>query len=475
MSRAVLRVVSARTLGASGFSRTFMRGLSAVLLALFASACALGPAYKRPVAEVPVALGDRPAQAASLADLKWWEVFQDEDLQRLIRTAIERNYDARIAAEQIEVARAQLGISRAAQLPEVAGAASYNGGKSATSATSTDLAPLTANVSYQVDLFGSLRRSSEAARAQLLATEEARRVVVMTLVSDLAIDYFQLLALDLQLRIANDTLQSQQESLRLTELRVEHGVATRADVLQAQQVLDAANAQIPSIERQIGRLEHAICYLEGVLPGPVPRRTPLGDQRIAPEVPPGLPSALLERRPDIRRAEQQLVYYNAQIGVAKAAYFPKVALTGSFGVSDTVMGLLNGATSVWTYTAALLQPIFNGGAVRSRVKISEAQQRQALLVYMRTVQGAFSEVSSALVDYRKFRELRLRQQESVDHLDEAARLSLTRYRGGVTTYLEVLDHQRSLFAAQLALAQARGYEYQAVVALYRALGGGWQS
>jgi len=297
-------------------------------------------------------------------------------------------------------------------------------------------------------------------------------------VSDVASDYFALLQLDLQLEITHDTVRTQQDSVKLTNLRLQHGVATKLDVLQAQQVLDSANATVPDLERQIAQEENAISILLGHYPEGVPRGRPLVNQWLPPEVPPGLPSTLLERRPDIREAEQLLVAANAEIGVAKAQFFPQISLTGSgggsFGRSSAFSGLMTSQLGIWSYGAQVSQPIFTGGALTGNLRFAKSEHEQALIAYKQAIQQAFGDVSDALIGYQKLHEVRVLQEQTVADLQESVRLSILRYEGGTTTYLEVLDGQRSLFSAELVLAQARGTEYQSLVQLYRALGGGWQ-
>lgn len=445
--------------------------------------CTVGPNYRRPNVPVPPVYRDSTDKSTagteiqSFADLPWWQIFDDPVMQNLIRTTLQNNYDLMIAAERINQARAQLGITRSNQLPQVQGTGGFNGGKSSPTVTSNILT-LAADASYQLDLFGGLRRATEAARAQLLATEEARRVVVLTLVSDVAANYFQLLGFDLQLKLTLDTIKTQQESVRLTKLRADRGVATKVDVLQAQQVLDTANARIPDLERQIKQSEDAINILLGNYPAGVPRGRTIPEHRLPPDVPAGLTSALLERRPDIREAEQILIAANAEIGVAKAAFFPQVSLTGAGGASVGETSLLGteapANTGLWSYGAGLTQSIFSAGRLRSNLRLSESQEREALISYRQTIQKAFGEVSDALIGYQKIRQLQDRQEQSVKTLQEAVRISQLRYRGGITTFLEVLDNQRSLYSAQLTLAQVQTSAYQSLVALYRALGGGWQ-
>jgi len=462
-----------------------LASLTAILMASgLVAGCKVGPNYNRPVVQPPTAyreLGENPqvqAQAASYADLPWWQVFQDPQLQELIRTALKQNYDLQIATERINEARAQVAITRSNLFPQVQGNGNFSGGKESNFQTKFNFLTLSADAAFQLDLFGKLRRATEASRAQLLATEDARQTVILTLVSDVASDYFALLQLDLQLQITHNTIEAQEASVKLTKLRVDHGVATKLDVLQAQQTLDTANAQIPDLERQIAQEENAISILLGNYPQAVPRGRPLVEQPLPPEVPPGLPSTLVERRPDIRQAEQVLVAANAEIGVAKAQFFPQISLTGSgggaFGRSSAFSSLLSSQVGTWSYGAQVSQPIFTGGALRGNLRAVESQHQQALIAYRQAIQQAFGDVSDALIGYQKFHEVRLRQEDTVADLQESVRLSNMRYKGGTTTFLEVLDGQRSLFSAELTLAQARGTEYQSLVQLYRALGGGWK-
>ena len=456
----------------------------AALLSCALTACTVGPDYHRPTVQSPASfrdLSENPqaqAQAASYADLPWWQVFQDPQLQEMIRTALKQNYDLQLATERITAARAQLAITRSSQFPQVQGNGSFTGGKESNFQTRFNFLILSADAAFQLDFFGKLRRASEAARAQLLATEDARQIVILTLVSDVASDYFALLQLDLQLQITHDTVAAQESSVKLTNLRLDHGVATRLDVLQAQQTLDTANAQIPDLERQIAQEENAISILLGNYPQAVPRGRTLVEQPLPPDVPPGMPSSLIERRPDIREAEQVLVAANAEIGVAKAQFFPQISLTGAgggaFGRSSAFSGLMSSQLGIWSYGAQVSQPIFTGGALRGNLKLAESQHQQALLAYQQAIQHAFGDVSDALIGYQKFHQVRVREEQTVADLQESVRLSNMRYTGGTTTFLEVLDGQRSLFSAELTLAQARGAEYQSLVQLYRSLGGGWQ-
>jgi multidrug efflux system outer membrane protein len=441
----------------------------------------VGPNYQRPKVPVPQAFRNAATQEQgqspeSIADLPWWQVFKDPVLQKLIRTGLERNYDVRLAAESIVAAREEVRATRANQLPQVSADPSYSGGKNPQNGTTvnTNTLSLLADVNYELDLFGGLRRATEASRASLLATEQARRTVLLTLVSDIATDYYNLLSLDLQLQISRETVAAQRKSVKLTTSRVQYGVATKVDILQATQVLDSANAQIPDLEREIAREEDAISILIGNYPEAVPRGAPLRDQEPPPAMPTGITSALLERRPDIGKAEDNLKYYNAEIGVARAQFFPQISLTGSFGRSQIFTSLMNNPASIWTYTASATQPIFEGGKLSANLHIAESQQRSALLTYMQTVQKAFGDVSDAIIDYEKYREEHAKEEQYVTDLKESLQLANMRYNGGTTNYLEVLDAQRNLFAQQLSLAQVRALEFQSVVQLYRALGGGWQ-
>lgn len=458
---------------------------AAVLTSSLAAGCMVGPNYHRPAVQTPTSfrdLSEQPqaqAQAASYADLPWWQVFQDPALQELIRTALKQNYDLQLATERINAARAQVAITRSSLFPQASGNANFSGGKQGNFQTTSNFLNLTADAAFQLDFFGKLRRATEASRAALLATEDARQTVILTLVSDVASDYFALLQLDLELQITRETVATQQDSVKLTTLRVDHGVATKLDVLQAQQTLDVANAQIPDLERQIGQQEDAISILLGNYPQAVTRGRPLVEQNLPPDVPPGMPSTLLERRPDIREAEQLLVAANAEIGVAKAEFFPQISLTGSgggaFGRSSAFSGLMSSQLGIWSYGAQVSQPIFTGGALKGNLRLAKSEHEQALIAYREAIQHAFGDVSDALIGYQKLHEVRVRQESTVADLQESVRLSNMRYTGGTTTFLEVLDGQRALFSAEITLAQARGNEYQSLVQLYRALGGGWQA
>jgi multidrug efflux system outer membrane protein len=458
-----------------------------VMMASLLTGCTVGPNYHKPVVPVPTAYhgpNDNPqdqaqAQAASFADLPWWQIFQDSVLQDLIRRCLKQNYDLQTATERITQARAQLKVTRSNQFPQVS-LSGYGTDERAFSGFPfrTKYATYAGDASFQLDLFGQLRRATESARAQLLSTEYAQKTEILTLVSDVASDYFALLSLDLQLQITRDTIKTQEDAVKLTQYRLQHGVATKLDVLQARQVLDTANAQVPELQRQIGQEEDAISILLGDYPHNVTRGLKLVDQQLPPEVPAGLPSSLLARRPDISQAEQNLISANAQIGVARAAFFPQINFTGTgggaAGQTTVFTSLIDTNMGTWGVAGQITQPIFTAGRLRGNLRSAESQQRQSLIAYKQAIQFAFRDVSDALIAYQKYYEVRVAQQNTVQDLSDSVSTSLTRYRGGITTYLEVLDNQRSLFSAQLTLAQDRGNEYQSLVQLYRALGGGWQ-
>ena len=461
-----------------------------IAIATLASAltgCTVGPKYHRPAVAAPPAFrGDiTQPSSASLADSKWFEVFKDEQLQNLIRTALEQNYDVREAAARVEAARASLGITRADQYPNVSVGANVTTERFARNGSFTvpvgfeqdrTFGTVSANLlSYEVDIWGRLRRATEAARADLLATEEGRKAVITTLVSDVSAAYFNLLELDLEMEIAKRTLATRQDSLRIIQTRENRGLATRLDVRQAEQLVQVAQQTIPSLEQRIEQTENQISLLVGGNPAPVLRTHKLTEQELPPAVPAGLPSSLLERRPDITAAEQNLIAANATIGVAKAAYFPQISLTGLLGFqSNQLSSLFTGPNKVWQFTPQVAQPVFTAGRLKSNVRLAEAQQKIALVQYERTIQTAFREVSDSLVQYQKVREIRGDQETLVATLQDRSRLSYRRYQGGVDTLLSALDADRDLFDSELRLAQIRRDELVSVVQLYRALGGGWQ-
>jgi multidrug efflux system outer membrane protein len=398
-----------------------------------------------------------------------------------VKTALTQNFDLRLAAVRILQAQAAFGITRSNQYPDIGAGLNAQGQRSSVQGTSGEartfgVLQLGGNVSWELDFWGKYRRATESARAQILASEWGQRAIVTSLVSQVSTSYFALRAFDLQLDIAKRTLASREESLRLTQVREQGGVTSLVDVRQAEQLVHQASGQIVDLERLIEQQENFISVLLGRNPGPVVRGKALTEQPHAPELPAGLPSALLTRRPDIVQAEQFIVAANAQIGVARAAYFPQITLTGSGGVASTALSaLFAGSAGAWTAAAAVAQPIFNAGRTKNQVKLAEAQREEAVLTYQQTIQQAFREVSDALVGYRKTREFRETQERLVTSAQDARRLADIRYQGGATSYLEVLTAETFLFNAELGLIQAQLGELSAYVEIYRALGGGWQS
>jgi multidrug efflux system outer membrane protein len=468
-----------------------MRWITTLLAAGLLLGCrTVGPNYKKPIVRAPEVFrgsGDTtpPADTASLADLKWFEVFKDVRLQELIRTALEGNYDLRDAVVRVDAARANLGITRADQVPNVGVTTGITTLRNSRNGTfpfpagfeqKRTFGSVAFNLlSFEADIWGRLRRATEAAQADLLASEENRKAVVTTLVGDVSSAYFNLLEQDAELEIAKRTLATREESLKLIKNRESHGLATRLDVRQGEQLVHSAEQVIPSIEQAIEQTENQISLLLGQKPGPIKRGQSLTQQEQPPSVPPGLPSALLERRPDIREAEQTLIAANARIGIAKAAYFPQISLTGLLGSqSSQLSSLFTGPTGVWQFVPQVTQSIFTGGRMRSTVELANAQQQLALIQYEKAIQTSFREVSDALVQYQKVREIRTTQEALVGTLQDRSRLSYMRYRGGVDTLLNALDADRDLFDAELGLSQTRRNELLSIVQLYRTLGGGWQ-
>jgi len=456
------------------------------LLALLLSSCAVGPNYKRPAVQTPAQFrgADAPADSKSLADVKWFDLFEDDVLKQLGVTALKDNFDLRIAAERVLQARAQLGVTRSDQFPSLDATASFvtNRGSSAGAipfiprGTNLDVSYTQVGFSlgWELDVWGRLRRLTEAARADYLATEEARHGVITTLVSDVTSTYFALRELDLELEIALKTRTIAEDGLRLTRARRDQGAATGLDVHQAEQFLYTATAQIASIERALAQTENALSLLLGKSPGDIPRGKELVALKPPPQVPAGLPSALLERRPDIRQSERVLISANAQIGAARAQYFPQISLTGLLGAqSRDLTSLFTGPARSWNFAPNAVLPIFNAGRIRSTVRFTEAQQREALITYEKTIQNAFREVADAIIEYRKTAEQRTQQELLVQALRDTERLSTIRYRGGLDSYLQVLDAERNLFEGELSLARLRQRELTAIVQLYRAVGGGW--
>jgi NodT family efflux transporter outer membrane factor (OMF) lipoprotein len=457
-----------------------------LIVTTVAAGCTLGRNYERPQVQTPAtyrsALTD--SSAASLAEIQWFDLFRDETLTGLVKTALQENFELRIAAQRVLQARAAYGITSAGQWPTVDGSADLISARSSQvganrgipAGTDTDVSYAQAGFSFgwELDVWGRLRRLNEAARAQYLATEEARRGVVTTLVADVSQTYLALRALDHELEIARSTRDAATNALRLVEARRTSGVASGLDVRQAEQLLYTATGQIASIEREIALAENALSLLLGHVPGDIPRGRPLEDMQAPPTIPAGLPSALLERRPDIRRAEQELIAANAQIGAAKADYFPRISLTGFLGVqSRQLSDLLSGPAVLASAGVGAAGPIFNAGRTRNNVRLAEAIHGEALVNYQRVIYSAFRDVSDGLAGYAKTNQQRVEQEHLVETLTASAQLAAQRYQGGLDSYLPVLDAQRNLFQGELDLARLRQQEVGSLVQLYRALGGGW--
>jgi outer membrane protein, multidrug efflux system len=465
--------------------------VSAAGLVVLLSGCTVGPNYRRPAVQTPDAFrAAEPAPAppaSSLADLKWFEIFKDEKLQDLVRTALAQNYDLRDAIARVDAARANLGITRSAQFPQLGASGAVNIDRLSRNGAEPIPAALLPSqnrnwgeaslnlLSFEVDIWGRLRRASEAARANLLSAEENRKAVVTTLIGDVATGYMSLRELDNELEISERTLTTRKESLELTRARETGGVATLLDLREAEQLVYTAAETIPALRQQIEQTENNISLLLGKPPDAVIRGRGLTQQELPPSIPAGLPSALLERRPDIRAAEENLIAANAQIGVAKAAYFPQVSLSGFLGGQSTQLAsLFSGPGSAWSFVPQVTQPIFTAGRIKSGVQLAEAQRDSALAQYNKAIQTAFTEVSNALIAHQRVGESRLQQELLVDALRDRVRLAYLRYRGGVDTQLDALVADTDLFQAEVLLSQIQLNELLSVVQLYKALGGGWQ-
>ncbi len=459
--------------------------LSAVTMLAVGAGCAVGPDYRRPDVTAPAAFrGDAsPSEAASLGDLPWWEVFDDPALQGLVREALTGNYDLRTAVARVEQARALAGVARAEFFPWVnyqigvqrdRGVFKFEPDLERPQGGTDNLFLGGLAATWEIDVWGRIRRSSEAARAELLATEEGRRGVLLTLVSDVAQAYFDLLAFDARLDIARTATDSFNRTYTLFRRRFELGVASTLQTSRAEGALASAAATVPDLERQIAIKENQINVLLGRDPGPVPRGAVLTAQRMPPTIPPGIPSALLERRPDVRQAEQRLVKANAQIGVAKATFFPRIGLTALLGgVSPELSAITSGTASVWALAGSLSGPLFQGGRILENYRASVAAWEQARLQYELIAVRAFQEVSDALVALQKLARFEAEQARSATAYEQSVRVANRRYLGGLASYYEVLEAQQLLFPAQDLLARVRRDRLVALVALYRALGGGW--
>jgi len=459
-----------------------MRYFSALLLCLVLGGCLLGPDYRRPALDTPQNWRFGEKEARDLADTAWWEQFRDPVLNELITVALRENKDLKIAAARVEEFRGRYGVVRAAQFPRAGAGASVGGERStnrgqtplpATSPNPTELYQANFFASWEIDLWGKLRRGSEAARADLVATEEGRRSVILTLVASVAGAYVNLRDLDRQLEIARRTAKSREDSYKIFLLRFQAGYVSDLELSQVNSLYQQTLATIPALGKAISQQEDALSLLLGRNPGAVARGKMI-DALEVPAVPAGLPSSLLERRPDLRQAEQELISANAQIGVARAQYFPSITLTGLFGwESIRLSQLFTGPARTWSWMAPVTQPIFTAGSIGAGVKIAKAIREEALFNYQRAVQSAFRDVDDALIDQRSTREQLAAQTRQLQALRSYASTARLRYENGYTSYLEVLDAERSLFDAELAYTQTTGGLLQALINLYKAMGGGW--
>jgi outer membrane protein, multidrug efflux system len=454
--------------------------LTAAVLLVTLSGCKVGPNYKRPALAVPdqyrglaPGLGGQAA-GGPFGEMKWQSVFQDEALQNLIKEALTNNYDIRIAATHILEAEASLGVTRSNQLPALNGTFGVQNQRNAAYPNSPTFDTAGLQLSYIVDFWGQFRRATEAARAQLLATQYAQHLVETTLIADIATAYYQLRQLDSQLDFSQQTVVSDQESLRINTINYKGGEYAVTDVYQSQLLVQQAEAEVITLKQSIEQTENQLSILLGRNPGPIPRGLALIDEPHLSEVPVGLPSAILERRPDVRQTEESLAAANANIGVAKAAFFPQIPLTASFGAQSTALtSFLQGPATFWAVGGQLAQPLYTGGRITSQYHLALAQRDEAELTYKQTVQQAFADVSNSLVGYNQARLYRVKLQEQTATYKETSRLANVRFTGGATSFLEVLTTQQQYFSSELLTTQAWFTEMQNYVQLYQALGGGW--
>jgi outer membrane protein, multidrug efflux system len=459
------------------------RLLAAALPALLLSGCLVGPKYERPkVAAPPVFRGaEGTAAQASFADLPWWDVFKDDTLKGLIRTALVNNYDLRIASARVEQYRQLAAIAHSQYLPSVGYSGGVSGGRNqffsagqASSGTMQGAAYAVASAAWEPDIWGRIRRLNEAARAEYFATEQAQRGVILSLTSEVAQAYFELLGLQLQLQIAKDTVQSFDGIVKIFTDRFQGGVASKLDVDRAVAARSIAAADIPDLERQIALTENQISVLLGQNPGAIATNAKLLEEVVPPEIPAGLPSALLERRPDVLAAEQKVVAANARIGVATAEFFPKIGLTAFFGqASSPLSDFTSSQATAASMAASLAGPIYQGGALKANKRKAIAIWEEAKLLYGQAALNAFQDVSNTLVSRTKFDEIKTQQVEAVRAYQESVVLSMKRYIAGKASYFEVLEAQQQLFPAQKALAATELNRRVVIVQLYKALGGGW--
>ncbi|HEY4932392.1 MAG TPA: efflux transporter outer membrane subunit [Terriglobales bacterium] len=460
---------------------TSIRTSAAIILLLTVCACKVGPNYKRPAVTVPDQYRGVAPDASTqppgqpFGDMQWAGVFQDEVLQGLIKEALTNNYDVRIAATRVLQANANLGITRADQFPSLSGSGAVQNQRSALFPGAPTFDTLGLSLNYIVDFWGQYRRATEAARATLLATQYGQSVVQTSLITSVATDYFLLRQYDEQLDFSKKTVEADREILKLNQIKFKGGESPVTDVYQAQALVQQAEAQVITTQQAIEQTENNISILLGRNPGPIARGLSVMQQPHPPEVPAGLPSALLQRRPDVLRAEQNLVAANANVGVAKAAFFPQISLTAAFGAQSTaITSFLQGPATFWAIGGQAVQPIFEGGRIRSGYRLAWAQRDEAELLYKQTVQQAFGEVSNSLVGFNQSRLYRMKIQEQTDSYREMARLANVRFQGGVTSFLEVQYYEQQYFTSALSLSQAWFAELQNYARLYQALGGGWQ-
>lgn len=473
--------------------RQTLCGIVPAVVAFLLIGCTVGPNYKRPAIDVPgnyrqaAAPDIAPASSASsIADEQWSSIFEDAVLQHLIQEALANNLDLRIAAQRVLEAQAQVGITHSQQLPSINGGGSYSALQVPSSLVSNNNNGILSNsffngggpsaaAAWNLDFWGLYRRQTEAARAELLATEWGQRATRTALIQGVAEAYFQLRSLDAQVAITENTIQARKDSLQLTRSLDQYGAGSLADVRQAEELLHTAQANLPELRRQIAVEENAISTLLGRNPGDIDRGLPIEQQPHPQEIPVGVPSKLLERRPDIQQAEAKLIAANARIGVARAQYFPQISLTASGGAaSNQLSSIFSGPSAYWYAAGSITEPIFDGGRIRSNYHLSKAQEQEMLLAYQKTILSALQDVSNSLVTYKQTRERREEQSEQVRSATDAVRLARLRYSGGNTSYLEVLTTDTDLYSAQLLLAQAQQQEAASLVELYTALGGGWQ-
>ncbi len=458
------------------------RTSTGLVLLLSLCGCKVGPNYKRPALDVPGqyrgTAPNLPQQPAGgpFGEMQWPAVYQDEALQALLKEALTNNYDIRIAASRIMQAQASLGVTRANQFPTLGGVGSIQNVQSQPLFTGSPwIDTLGLQMNYVVDFWGQYRRATEAARAVLLSTQYAKNVVQITLISQVATAYFTLRQYDSQLKISEQTVTADKELLRLNTINFKGGEYSLSDVDQALLLVQQAEAEVVSLNQLIPQTENALSILLGRNPGPITRGLELVEQPHLPDVPVGLPSTLLERRPDVRESEETLVSANANVGVAKAAFFPQISLTGTFGASSTALtSFLQGPATFWTVGGQLAQPLYQGGRIRSGYRLAWAQRDQAELQYKQTVLQAFGDVANSLVGYTQSRQFRMKIEEQTATYNESARLANVRFTGGYASFLEVLIVQQQYFTSELQLAQAWETEMQNYVQLYQALGGGWQ-